>query len=415
MRTLRLFLLLAAAVILPISSMAFDMKDLRINGFISQGYMKTFENNWLATDSVDGTFQINEVGVAFNAPVSNKLHIGIQFLARDLGDEGNNEVRLDWAYGDYRFHDSFGLRLGKTKMPIGLYNTERDSDFLRQMSFLPQSIYDENRRNLMVASQGLQIYGNIPMGPAGDLDYAAHYGQINFPDDSPTLDAFLDFANQGDFMMGGTGTWNQISADNEFVYGAQLIYNTPLDGLRLAGSYFEGKADFALTDITDPDPTNAGNLRVEIQDMYVVSLEYSSPWFTLASEYTQFKQPAELNGQLMQFGPSGISQGMYGMLTVPMPGLDQLSFTFLYDVYYSDKDDKSGDIQAGRTGQPAYYYFRKDSGLAARYDINSNWLIKAEYHKINGADLLLPYYNQPYSTPVAKHWDYYIIKTSFNF
>lgn len=410
MRVLRVFLLITAAAIMPATAMAFDFNDLRINGFVSQGYMKTNENNWLATDSVDGTFQINEVGVTFNAPLSDKLHVGVQLLARDLGDEGNNEVRLDWAYGDYRFHDSFGLRLGKTKMPIGLYNVERDSDFLRQMSFLPQSLYDENRRNLMVASQGLQIYGNVPLGVVGDVDYAAHYGQINFPQDSPTMQAFLGFANMGAGSPPGPQVWNQISADNEFVYGGQLVYNTPLDGLRLAGSYFEGKADFAVTDITG---TNApGNLRVEIQDMYVISLEYATPWFTLSSEYTQFKQPAELNGQLMQFGPSGIAQGVYGMLTVPTPGLEQLSFTFLYDVYYSDKDDKSGGLQSGATGQPDYYFFRKDSALAARYDINEHWLIKAEYHKINGADLLLPFYNNGVA---FQHWDYYIIKTSFNF
>ena len=409
MRLIRVFLLLAMVAIMPAPAMAFDFNDLRINGFISQGYMKTNENNWLATDSVDGTFQINEVGVTFNAPVSEKLHIGIQLLARDLGNEGNNEVRLDWAYGDFRFHDSFGLRLGKTKMPVGLYNVERDSDFLRQMSFLPQSIYDENRRNLMVASQGLQIYGNVPLGLIGDVDYAAHYGQINFPDDSPTLQAFLGFANMGAGSPPGPQVWNQISADNEFVYGGQLIYNTPLDGLRLAGSYFEGKADFAVTDITG---TNApGNLRVEIQDMYIVSLEYATPWFTLSSEYVQFKQPAELNGNPMPSGPSGIAQGMYGMLTVPTPGLEQLSFTILYDVYYSDKDDKSGDLQANPM-MPAYYFFRKDSALAARYDINEHWLIKAEYHKINGADLLLPFYNEGVA---VQHWDYYIIKTSFDF
>ena len=61
---------------------------------------------------------------------------------------------------------------------------------------------------------------------------------------------------------------------------------------------------------------------------------------------------------------------------------------------------------------PDYYFYRKDSGLAARYDINSHWMIKAEYHKVNGADLILPYYNNGVA---AKHWEYYIIKTSFNF
>jgi hypothetical protein len=405
MRKICCLVAVVMVVLVPMSVLAFDFTDIRINGFASQGYMKTTDNNWLATDSVDGTTQINEVGITLTAPVTQKLRIGIQLLSRDLGDEGNNDVRLDWAFGDYRVCDSFGLRVGKVKMPIGLYNEGRDSDFLRNMAFLPQSVYDETRRNLLVASQGLQVYGNIPLSILGDLDYATYYGQINFPDDSPTMKAFLGFAN-----MGG-GPWNQISADNEYVYGGQLRYNTPLDGLRLAGSYFEGKADFALTDINGV--ILPGNLRVKIRQMYVASLEYASPWFTFSSEYIQFKQPSWLNGVLNPMGPSGTSVGMYGMLSIPIPGQENVSIIGLYDVYYRDKDDKGGTVQAS-TPMPdnAYDYYRKDVGIGARLDINDYWLIKAEYHKVIGADLLTQYFN---NNTAVKNWNYYTIKTTFNF
>ncbi len=412
MRIIGIFLLLSVVVSMPATVLAFDFQKLQINGFVSQGYMKSTDNNWLAVDSVDGTTQLNEVGITFNAPVTEKLRVGIQLLSRDLGEEGNNEVRLDWAFGDYRIYDSLGLRLGKVKMPIGLYNEGRDSDFLRNMAFLPQSVYDETRRNLLVASQGAQIYGNIPLAAAGDLDYAAHYGQINFPNDSPTLDAFLGFANMGagwnpSAPSPNPAPWNQISADNEYVYGGQLRYNTPLDGLRLAGSYFEGKADFALTDINGTTP--AGNLRVKIRQMYIASLEYATPWFTLSSEYTQYKQPVWLNG--MEF-PTGTSVGMYGMLSIPIPGQENVTVVGLYDVYYSDKDDKGGTAQAAYYGDVAYNYYRKDVGIGVRWDINAYWLIKAEYHKVIGAALLTQYFND---NMAVKNWDYYTIKTSFNF
>jgi hypothetical protein len=280
------------------------------------------------------------------------------------------------------------------------------------MAFLPQSVYDETRRNLMVASQGLQIYGNIPLSILGDLDYAAHYGQINFPDDSPTLDAFLGYANMGNGWnpsapLPNPPFWNEISADNEYVYGGQLRYNTPLDGLRLAGSYFEGKADFALTD--SRGATAAGNLRVEIRQMYIASLEYASPWFTLSSEYIQFKQPVWLNGT--EF-PSGTSVGMYGMLSIPFPGQENVTLVGLYDVYYSDKDDKGGTAQVLTKGGKAYDYYRKDVGIGARLDLNDYWLIKAEYHKVIGADLLTQSFN---NNTAVKNWNYYTIKTTFNF
>ncbi|MBE0501472.1 MAG: hypothetical protein IBX47_08520 [Desulfuromonadales bacterium] len=405
-------LLIAFMILLPSMVLAFDFKELQINGFISQGYLKSSYNNWLAVDSVDGTLQINEVGITLTAPVTQRLRVGMQLLSRDLGDEGNNEVRLDWAFGDYRISDSFGLRLGKVKMPIGLYNEGRDSDFLRNMAFLPQSVYDETRRNLLVASQGLQIYGNIPLSAAGDLDYAAHYGQIHFPEDSPTLDAFLGFANMGAGWnplapAPNPSPWNRISADNEYVYGGQLRYNTPLDGLRLAGSFFEGKADFSLNDSNGTTP--AGNLRVKIHQMYVASLEYATPWFTLSSEYVQYKQPAWLNGT--EF-PSGTSVGMYGMLAIPFPGQENVCVVGMYDVYYSDEEDKSGTRQALIMGGAAYDYYRKDVGAGVRWDLNDFWLIKAEYHKVIGAALLTQYFN---ANMAVKNWDYYAVKTSFNF
>jgi len=395
-------------LLIPAASMAFNLEKLQINGFISQGYLKSKENNWLAVDSVDGTLQLNEVGLTFNMPVNDKLRVGVQLLSRDLGEEGNNDVRLDWAFGDYRFCDQFGIRAGKVKMPIGFYNEGRDSDFLRQMAFLPQSVYDETRRNLLVASQGGQVYGNLPLGVLGDLDYAGHYGQINFPSDSPTLEAFLGMANAT--PLAPVGGWTGISADNEYVYGASVKYNTFIDGLRLGGTWFEGKADFSLEGGAAGD-----RLRVKIRQMYVGSFEYATPWFTLASEYTQYKQPAWVNKvQVAPFDPKATSAGIYGMVTIPVPGQENLAFSGLYDVYYRDKDDKGGTAQSAATGgiMPTYAFYRKDVGVAARFDVNDNWLVKAEWHRVNGTDLLTDFFN---AGTAAKRWEYYIVKTSFNF
>ncbi len=140
-----------------------------IHGFLSQGYINSVGNNFFA-DSKDGTFQINEVGLTIASQVKDQLRLGLQVFPRDLGRDGNNELRLDWGYADYHHADWLGVRLGKIKRPMGLYNEERDSDFLRPMAFLPQSIYDEVRRDMLVASflkgrQELSLNGNpLPRG-----------------------------------------------------------------------------------------------------------------------------------------------------------------------------------------------------------------------------------------------------------
>ena len=158
------------------------------------------------------------------------------------------------------------------------------------------------------------------------------------------------------------------------------------------------------------------NLRVRLEQMYVGSLEYASPYYTFAAEYTQFEQPAEYNSQQVTglHPDAGDSGGYYVMLSVPMPGQENLVFSALYDAYYSDLDDKDGTVQSGVYGAPDYYYYREDFGVGARLDISDNWLIKAEWHEVEGADLLLPFFNQDMN-PVEKDWSYYIVKTSFNF
>jgi hypothetical protein len=113
----------------------------------------------------------------------------------------------------------------------------------------------------------------------------------------------------------------------------------------------------------------------------------------------------------MEF-PSGTSVGMYGMLAIPFPGQENVSVVGLYDVYYSDEEDKSGTSQALIMGGAAYDYYRKDVGAGVRWDLNDFWLIKAEYHKVIGAALLTQYFN---SNMAVKNWDYYTVKTSFNF
>ncbi len=104
------------------------------------------------------------------------------------------------------------------------------------------------------------------------------------------------------------------------------------------------------------------------------------------------------------------------MLAVPMPGQENLVFNLLYDTYYRDLDDKDGTGQALAMGMPDYYFYREDFGVGARLDISSNWMVKAEWHQIEGADLLTNFFNDgPGSFVTEKDWDYYIVKTSFNF
>ena len=390
---------------------AFELGPVNINGFLSQGYINSSGNNFLS-NSREGSTQYNEMAVTVSSQLSEKLRVGMQLLSRDLGSAGNNEIRLDWAFGDYHYDDLLGIRAGKVKLPLGLYNEGRDSDFMRPMVFLPQSIYDENKRDLMVAYKGLGIYGNVPAGSAGDFDYHVYGGSIDYFMDSGQARGVTQQL-QGIAQRQGK-TLNGLEISNRYVYGGSLIYNTPLEGLRMGVSTFTGKSDFdsSVTSYTTNPETHVttsdtkaykgyGNMR----NMVVGSFEYSSPHFTLASEYTQFRTVKNFSIAPVIYG--GMSDGWYLMLSVPVK---KFTVSGLYDVFYEDRNDRHGD----RLSAPMkkYQAWRKDLGLALRYDLNQNWAMKTEYHYIDGAAIGTAVFN---SQGVKRYWNYFAAKVSYNF
>ena len=80
----KLLVLLVLGISLPSLTFALNVQKLDINGFVSQGYLKSSDNNFLS-ESKDGTFQFNEAGLTVAAQVSDDLRIGAQLLAPRFG------------------------------------------------------------------------------------------------------------------------------------------------------------------------------------------------------------------------------------------------------------------------------------------------------------------------------------------
>src|SRR5262249_42705161 len=151
--------------------------ELQAHGFVSQGYILTTDNNYLAK-STHGSFEFAEVGLNFTATLTEKLRAGVQLFARDLGPVGNYSAKADWFYLDYRFADWLGVRAGRTKIPFGLYNDISDIDAARVPILLPQSVYPIQNRDYLLAQTGVELYGRLPTGSAGTLDYRLYGGTI---------------------------------------------------------------------------------------------------------------------------------------------------------------------------------------------------------------------------------------------
>jgi hypothetical protein len=99
-----------------------SLLSVDVHAFASQGFILTTDNNYLANDTTHGSFQLSEVGINFTKAVTDKLGVGVQLFAQDLGVAGNYNAKVDWFYIDYRQADWLGFRAGRVKIPFGLYN-----------------------------------------------------------------------------------------------------------------------------------------------------------------------------------------------------------------------------------------------------------------------------------------------------
>src|SRR5215510_6970108 len=170
------------------SEPALSLSKLETHGFVSQGYIRTTDNNYLARSaSSHGSFEFTEMGINFTQPLGEHLRAGIQLFARDLGPLGNYDIKADWFYLDYRWTDALGLRAGRIKIPFGLYNEVNDIDSARVPILLPQSLYPIVNRNLLLAQTGAELYGYLGMDIAGGLEYRFYGGTLYA--DPPVLPA----------------------------------------------------------------------------------------------------------------------------------------------------------------------------------------------------------------------------------
>ena len=382
--------------------------DVDIHGTVSQGFLKSSDYNYLTPNTKDGTFSFNEAIVNVSTRVDDKTRIGVQFLGRDLGGEGNNVFLLDWAFGDYRWKDQLGFRVGKVKTPLGFYNKTRDVDAVRTSVLLPQSVYTEGYRTVSTAFEGASAYGNLAVGSASSLDYEVFGGTIEM-NSTDFLLSTVQSAIAGPPVL-------SYAVEAKYMYGGQLIWNTPVAGLRAGGSFLglelNGRTEFA--GITAAPW--AVDMNLQVKSIYVLSAEYLWNDLTLAGEYTRWNVDYSLNNVPFahpQLGLIGIDvpqhddrggwylQGAYRVSP-------KLEFGTYYSTFYPDWNDRDGTAAS-----PTYRAWQKDLALTARCDVTDNWILKAEMHLISGVgDVEIDDNPDGFGT---ENWNMFAAKSTFYF
>lgn len=379
--------------------------DLEIHGFASTGYLKSTENNFLVL-SKEGSFEFNEAGLNVTTSLTDTIRVGMQLFARDQGDIGNNAVKLDWAFLDYQWKEALGVRLGKIKMPIGLYNETRDYDMLRTSILLPMSVYNENMRESAVSYRGGGPYGTLSLGPGGRLGYDAFGGTLEIPTDGG-LAKIIE--GSGDSRMTLT------SAEIDYVVGGRIRWHTPLPGLMLGATWYQ--LDLTYNTQLASLPVD---LEIESPEMRLgfLSARYSLGDLTATAEYCRLKADLTTTmdmSSLDQPNPEPVeatqdAEGYYGLLAYRLT--DWFEAGVYYSVYYPDRDDREGDNQVA-AGKPDFIAWQKDLAFSARFDLTDFWLVKLEVHVMDGVAQCMAVDNPDGFD--EQNWTLFAVKTTFNF
>ncbi len=391
--TKRLFFLFAVFlfsifILLPAGVFAGEGFKVDINGYISQGFLVSNGNNYLA-DTEEGSFQFNELGINFSTELTDKLRVGIQLAARDLGDLGNDKIIVDWAYADYRWRDWLGIRVGIIKIPIGLYNKTRDLDMLRTSVLLPQSIYSETFRDSLTSVKGFGGYGNVPLKGLGDFSYQVLFGTMNIDKEGGTSKA----AEAG-------GDLKVKKYEVNKVYCWAVDWETPLEGLRIGASqvYTDLEAISVLTkDITVPVSFPPYTLTIAergtntvfhiprfLQTVY--SVEYTWRDLVLAAEYGREDQ--DVVNRIPGMEPMEWKRQfemVYAGATYRFSNWFETGI--YYSAIYVDRNDRDG---TKTPYAPTFSAFQKDACLSFRFDLNDRWIFKLEGHLMDGVALCFP-------------------------
>jgi hypothetical protein len=370
-------------------------RDVQWHGFLTQGYIKTSDNSFLG-DSEKGSFDLTELGLSASWRASEKLLLAAQLLSRNAGDMYDASPSFDFLLADYRLFSAVtgiaGVRVGRIKNALGLYNETRDVAFTRPGFLLPQVIYFGKVRNLVLSADGVMLYRDI-YTDNGNYSFTAGGGRSRV--DTNVEIAYLGADRAGELESDGA-TWLlsgfYTTADERLKLG--------LSGAVSSMEYSPGSGDFLQAGRTD-------------FDYWIASFQYNWEKWTLSAEYMQ--EPIEWR----QYGPffpdqKATAEGYF--LQTAFRLKPDVEWMFRYEEGFADKDDRRGQ-QASISSAgaiPSFTQFSRIITTGLRWDYSPSIMLRAELQFHEGTFVLSSRENVN-PADLRKDWNQFSVLASYRF
>jgi hypothetical protein len=387
---------LALSMVLHAQDFKIGTRTVQVHGFASQGYAYSNQNNFLTMNTSHGSPAFTEGALNLSMPITDKFRVGGQGYTRKIGSLDDFKPQLDWAYGDYKFASWFGVRAGKVKTAMGLYNDTQDMDFLHTWALLPQGVYPADLRTTFIAHTGGDLYGRIPLKKAGKLDYTAYAGTRSFDP-------------RGGLYLFTTDNGFNIQTINGHTEGWDLKWTTPVKGLMIGSSW-----------------ANMTMLRygVFISGPFI-GVKYTNqetPEFLWVGYGSYNRGKWEFNAEYRSLNDSVIvGIPAFGVLVPDNQSTESWFASAAYrvtsklqvGVYHSNFHVDNPATPLNTASNHIY-----DEVGTARYDVDSHWDVKAEGHVMDGygdAYNAQGFYSRWNPQGLKPKTNMLVLKASFNF
>lgn len=350
-RTSYCSMLTVVLLLMLVSSSSVSAAEVDIHGYGYQGYLLSNKNNYL--DAQEGSWNFNEFALLFSAKAEDRTTIWIQLSAEsEPGEE--SKAGIDWAFVDYRLVNELFARAGQIRFPVGIYNEIRDNKMLH-LSMLEPSMYRDTIDVVFEAFRGASLYYNGVM--AVDL-----FGGAPVMEEEEGVE--FEVKNLG---------------------GGRIIYNTPLKGLRLMGSYA------AFSEEQFDAATGLPLFPEGHEKLLMGSIDFVKGGADLQAEYAR---------------KEGIDEDLLSYYVQAGYTFGEKFTPFVRYDYIESKENGCS------SSDPSCY--QKDISAGIRYNVNSYFAIKAEEHWMDG--FLLPLETGEVNPADAeKKWNMFVAGINFMF
>jgi len=382
---------------MAVRAQEFKLSDaiFQVHGYVAQGFVDTNQNNWLTMNTSTGSFAMTDGAINISTQITDKFRVGAQVYDRSLGQLGRWHPDLDWADAQYRFTSWLGIRGGKVKTVMGLFNDTQDLDFLRPFALLPQSVYPTDLRDTTIAHDGGDLFGDIRLGKqGGTLSYTAYAGH-------------RENSNYGGYhyLLSTQGIYSSLAG---LQYGADLRWATPLKGLLVGISRLNEDMSGSGTTV-DLGPVMPFTLKSKSDWTNQFYGRYTWNRLEVDSEYRRYY------GDYMLF--SGLAELEYDVRGWYLAGSYRIAKHLQLGSYYSRYSlSTPGMPNLGDSATSGHDY---DKVITARVDLNRFMNIKVEGHFMDGYGVPEYYPNGFYAAVnpqgLKPKTNALVLRTGFNF